>query len=361
MLYKSNFIFIGGKQMTQVISGYGISQTDFYNLYSANARDIDSAIIEKLKESASRGNIDSIDLLQNLALRNDEVGETAEKALFGLYCGRQSSAKGVDVEIAKSSLMLYEKIDRDKFSQSDRTNKLTRPSAVLFMAGAATPANSEIRDKIASVFSGAEVSQNVHERVGKDDLWASNRFISDAELTASSMGLDASSKGLSVNRPVGLVDPVSGENKLVDLFFEKMDSQGDNFLKEPELVAVNTKDHWVLLGIYPDENGERNAIIFDSKPPLSVGTKERFDEVAQLCGCKPIEYLAMDLQQNVPNGCGLFVDSVMKSIAEGVLKKTAPSESVHAFVEMFTAKSPAEQEDFNRSRRLQLRENLIFS
>ncbi|MBO1929103.1 hypothetical protein J4731_09185 [Providencia rettgeri] len=59
--------------------------------------------LASLAESAGNGNLESIDLLHNIALRQDNEGRKAENILFDLFSGKLPAKKGIDKEIQETS------------------------------------------------------------------------------------------------------------------------------------------------------------------------------------------------------------------------------------------------------------------
>lgn len=57
----------------QARNDYGISQKEFNNLFSN--KKVKKETLDALKKSAADGNLNAIDMLHNLALKNDDVGK----------------------------------------------------------------------------------------------------------------------------------------------------------------------------------------------------------------------------------------------------------------------------------------------
>ena len=90
--------------------------------------------IDALKSRAECNEHSSIELLQNIALRNDAVGKHAEKCLFEVYSGAGAhNGAAITIEQSAQSLIeIKEKLDTKKTDIP--TNKLASPSALLVMA-----------------------------------------------------------------------------------------------------------------------------------------------------------------------------------------------------------------------------------
>ncbi|TOM56986.1 hypothetical protein CGH73_27160, partial [Vibrio parahaemolyticus] len=77
-----------------------LTTQQFYGLFD---KDIPQETLDSLAKSSGEGNLNSIDLLHNLALRQDSVGKQAQNILFDLFSGKLPAKKGVDKEIQETS------------------------------------------------------------------------------------------------------------------------------------------------------------------------------------------------------------------------------------------------------------------
>lgn len=76
-----------------VNSLYRLSTPQFHSLYS---EDVSDEALALLIGEVENGNQNCIDLLCNLALRNDDLGHKVEKLLFDLFSGKRSGSPDID-------------------------------------------------------------------------------------------------------------------------------------------------------------------------------------------------------------------------------------------------------------------------
>ncbi|EOE5320226.1 hypothetical protein [Providencia rettgeri] len=89
------------------LSTYFIAELTVEQFNGLFDKEIASETLSSLAKSASNGNLESIDLLHNIALRQDSEGRKAENILFDLFSGKLPAKKGIDKEIQETSKKLY--------------------------------------------------------------------------------------------------------------------------------------------------------------------------------------------------------------------------------------------------------------
>ncbi|ECZ7007200.1 deubiquitinase, partial [Salmonella enterica] len=171
------------------------------------------------------GNQNCIDLLCNLALRNDDLGHKVEKLLFDLFSGKRSGSPDIDKKINQACLVLHQIANNDITKDNTEWKKLHAPSRLLYMAGSATTDLSK-KIGIAHKIMGDQFAQTDQEQVGVENLWCSVRMMSSDELAAATQGLVQESPFLSVNYPIGLIHPTTKENILRTQLLEKIAQSG---------------------------------------------------------------------------------------------------------------------------------------
>lgn len=331
-------------------SCYQLSKLQFDNLFTNN---IDNDTMALLAQSAANGNLDSIDLLHNLALRKDTVGEQAENVLFDLFSGKNPGRIGVDRDIQQASLKLYQ----ITFKSEDDKIKFSSPTRLLYMAGSAM---SELAHKqaLSRLFVGDQQAQVPHEQIEELDWWSPTRMLTTDEIFAA-MG-KMPHTDCSLNFPTRLVDPVDSSNILSAQITEKSlnPSQSQGFLDKPEFFPINTRDHWVLFVLYRDQsdNGAVKAVVFNSASNLTPETKAKLNQAAAIASGdnNSVTFVEEHIQEHVPNGCGIFVIWMMEQIIAH--PKCDPGATAKKFADEFMRKSPEEQTNFNIQFRRQLHE-----
>ncbi len=90
--------------------------------------------IDALKNRAEWNEFSSIELLQNIALRNDAVGQHAEQCLYEVYSGKGKD-NGAAITIEQTAQHLIENRDSRNTQKTDiSTQKLASSSAIMVMA-----------------------------------------------------------------------------------------------------------------------------------------------------------------------------------------------------------------------------------
>ena len=323
---------------------------EFSKLYSET---IASETIESLKTSASNGNLRSIELLNNLALRSDESGRLAEKYLFDMFCGTipTDNKSGVLENIQDSALMLYQLSVNDKMKNNTDMQKLRAPSKLLYIAGAA--ADTGERLSLSRVFSQMHRAHSQHEQIDDVDLWNPARMLSTDEVNAAIKLHTRHYNTPEINFPIGLIHPDSHENMLSQQIVDQR--QHDSFLEQPEFFPVNTGEHWVTFGLYKEGDAQTHAVICNTGNILSPETKQHLIDSAHLAGVTDpgnIEFLENNIQEHIPNGCGLLTVEAMKRLMENNFQ--SPNETLENFLFSFTQVSVAEQERYNLENRYRI-------
>ncbi|MGL5388954.1 MAG: ElaD/SseL family deubiquitinase [Enterobacterales bacterium] len=329
-------------------SYYRLSKPQFDNLFTDNIR---TDTMESLAQSAANGNLDSIDLLHNLALRKDTVGEQAENVLFDLFSGKITGKIGVDRDIQQASLKLYQ----IAFKNEDYKIRFSSPTRLLYMAGSAM---SELAQKqaLSRLFVGDQQAQVPHEQTGELDWWSPARMLTTDEISAAMNKMPH--PDCSLNFPSALVDPVNSSNILGDLIAEKIRSTYLGFLDKPEFFPINTGDHWVLFVLHRDQSdsGAVKAVVFSSASNLTPETKAKLNQAAAIASGdgNSVTFVEEHIQKHVPNGCGIFVIWMMEQIIAH--PECDPGAAAEKFADEFMRKSPEEQTNFNIQFRRQLHE-----
>ncbi|EEP0950974.1 type III secretion system effector deubiquitinase SseL, partial [Salmonella enterica] len=226
-----------------VNSLYRLSIPQFHSLYSEEVSD---EALTLLFSAVENGDQNCIDLVCNLALRNDDLGHRVEKFLFDLFSGKSSGSSDIDKKINQACLVLYQIANNDIAKDNTEWKKLHAPSRLLYMAGSATTDLSK-KIEIAHKIMGDQFAQTDQEQVGVENLWCGARMLSSDELAAATQGLVQESPLLSVNYPIGLIHPTTKENILSTQLLEKIAQSG---LSHNEVFLINTGDHWLICLFY---------------------------------------------------------------------------------------------------------------
>lgn len=333
-----------------------IVNDDYYNIKefsSLFSETISTEVFESLKISASNGNLRSIELLNNLALRTDESGRLAEKHLFDMFCGTipTDNKSSVVKNIQDSALMLYQLSANDKMKNNTDMHKLRSPSKLLYMAGAAAETGERL--SLSRLFSQRHSVYSQHEQVDDVDLWNPARMISTDEVNAALKSYTRRYNTPEINFPIGLIHPDSHENMLSMQLGELCEHH--LFLEKPEFFPINTGEHWIIFGLYKSDNGQPKAVICNPGNPLSSQTKQQLSDSALLAGITDFDnimFLEKNIQEYIPNGCGLLTVEAMKQLMKNNFQ--SPDETLENFLSSFAQVPVAEQERYNLENRYRI-------
>ncbi|HEM6890267.1 TPA: hypothetical protein U2I30_001686 [Providencia rettgeri] len=315
-----------------------LTTQQFYGLFD---KDIPQETLDSLAKSSGEGNLNSIDLLHNLALRQDSVGKQAQNILFDLFSGKLPAKKGVDKEIQETSKVLYQSAHHQAV--------LSKPSKLLYIIGSAL---NNIADKLSLTRLFMEpdnIKPAAPKPLAESNLWCDNRMQQSDELYSNLISDDYLAL-FSVNYPLDISEDNAA---LLKTTIEEIKRQS-NFLNKPEIFPINTGAHWVLFMLYHDVTDNKvKSFVFNSYHQLPSEIKQTITECAKEAGIQSdIEYIEGNIQENVPNGCGLFVIEAVKQLAETTTKNYV--ETLKNFKNNFLALPLAEQQQFNQSSRRQL-------
>lgn len=319
----------------------GLTTEQFNRLFD---EEINPETLDVLEKQAGNGNLNSIELLHNIALRQDPSGKKAENILFDLFSGKQQAKKGIDKEIQKTSGVLYQLYTDNKLASHFDDSKLKKPSKLLYIIGSSI---KNLMDKI-----------RLSSLLFKDDktgstLWDTNRMVTSDEIDSANKVLNALPSNVTINSAMPLT--LSGLDFLKENIEQKeKNSQGLNQL---ELFPINVHEHWIFLALYRDQLTQKTgSVVFNSFTGLAPEIREQLMDAAQVVGAGDnMTFIEGNIQQYVPNGCGLFVLEAIKKLTENTQQD--PIEILKAFHEDFPEKSIEEQQQFNIQNRRELFSN----
>lgn len=340
--------------ITECYSHYQLNAAQFNGLFESN---VDVKTLDLLGKSAADGNLDCIDMLHNLALRHDGIGEISESILFDLFSGKIKGKINIDEKIQQASLKLYETACDTKGKNNADMNKLNSPSKLLYIAGSAMK-NATQKQDVSAIFRERDRPQSLHEQFDNVDLWSNGRMLMTDEISTAMNGLISNTDNFSLNFPVGLIEPVNKSNMLSEQIVEKM--QYSNIIDKTEVFPINTGGHWVLFALYKDETDSNSkCVVFNSLSELNDVTRNHFIDSAKIAGVSEenIEFINEDMQRNVPNGCGVFVVKVAELLSNTPERK--PVDIIKDFIEVFSKLSAEDQVSFNIQNRRQQYEHSI--
>ncbi|MGG4608596.1 ElaD/SseL family deubiquitinase [Providencia sp. Me31A] len=330
---------------TQTHYMYGLTNEQFNGLFE---KEISSESLNSLATSASEGDLNSIDLLHNIALRQDSEGRKAENILFDLFSGKQSAKIGIDKEIQKTSQKLYQLYLDGKLKKHLYNSKLTTPSKLLYIIG------STIEKCVDKINLTKILMKNEPEG---SSLWNNGRMTTSDEIDSINNHNLVLPSNMIINASLGLTQ--HGQHLLAEIIEQKTPNEtGGN---QYELFPINIHDnHWILFVLYPaapqhqSANHKMKCAIFNSYNKIDADIQEEITRAANKADVieEDITYIEGNIQQHVPNGCGLFVIEAMKQLIKN--HQQDPVKVLNKFHQDFSRKTIAEQEQFNTQSRRQL-------
>jgi len=305
---------------------------------------IDFTLLELLGDSAASGELNSIDALLNIALRKDPSGEKAENILYDLFSGKQPTSEKVVNEIQEACKVLSQlPISKEKFS---------KPSKLLYIIGSIPN-----EPNLTSQFINKEHLKPDRYPLEETNLFSLERMTTNDEIDPVNKNTEILPDNVTVNCAIGLTQ---GEaNLLGEIIEEKIKSGIPS--NQLELFPLNVNNnHWILFALYPatrqqtPSNNVVKCAIFNSYDNLSDDIRKEIAFAAEKAGVdkKDITYIEGNIQQNVPNGCGLFVLEAIKQLTEN--QQQSPVKTLEEFHEDFAKKTAEEQAQFNIQSRRQL-------
>lgn len=273
----------------------------------------------ELVHSAASGEQESIEFLYNIALQESGLEKKAENALFDIFSLQTVGKVDVDKKIQQMGLQLYQTFQ-------NKLDKFNTASKLSYIAGSAIENASDKQHFSSSLF-------------GEDDIWWSNRLINSDELISGMQSVLKNPERFSLNYPMAL---------------EHLDtqiSQKAALWRKTECFAIHHNNHWVLFALYKHDN-KAQAVVFNSWNSLNNETREMLEDAAKIAKAESINYVEGNLQEHVPNGCGLFVIKAVEKISE--YPDEDPLIVLDDMANIFLTHSKEEQEKFNLVARRQL-------
>jgi deubiquitinase len=340
----------------------GVFNDDFS---SQTLKELELAVVEK--SDSGIGDVDCLDILLNIALREDELGNEAERIVFDLFAGRSGNDGSDADEISLRCLKFYQlAVKRDTGTQW--FGKLQKLSHLSYMAGAAPQATAEEKEDIVSFFPDAIPQVSQEQLYPHEDVWRTGRMVGTDEMDASLKVLEdrvrleqpQSGHDFSINFPISLYAPGSTGNLLTaQLLSQKQTSavtESDHPFKKINIFPLNHDNHWMLFVAYPapslSQPDKLAVVVFSSTESLTRESRKVFAEAATILDAGRVAYVEKNLQEHMCNGCGVLVVEAVSQILANREKK--PTHVLRQFATDFQSRSRADLDAFNISRRREM-------
>lgn len=132
-------------------------------------------------------------------------------------------------------------------------------------------------------------------------------------------------------------------------------------LSDNEVFLINTESHWIFCLFYKIAE-KIKCLIFNTHHDLNQNTKQEIRAAAKIAGASEegdVNFIEIDLQNNVPNGCGLFCFQALQLLS--ATGQNDPVAVLREYSENFLRLSVEEQTLFNTETRRKIHEYSLTS
>lgn len=326
-------------------------ETLFNKIISPNDNLINDTL-KNLKIQAERGNTDAIDVLLNITLRKDEFGQKAENIIWDLYNKETCTSSGIDKDIENSCTTLYETVVKMK-DFSEKQFKTISPK-LLYITGNNAPLDLKIDIK------NNVINQDKSKLFDPDeDIWKNNRMLYDNEINMINNTLTNDNNVISAPLPV--YD--GNDNDALATLLAGINPNPNNVTTIPSgyinhFIPVNIADHkhFILINLRITNRNEKpyaETTIFNSYTSLPTKTKEYIKNIInkniKIDHNNEIEVIERNIQDYMPNSCGVHIIEAMKHIINN--DDTKPGVALNNYINMISNLSIEEKQRFNAIKR----------
>lgn len=334
---------------------YSLNPTQFEALFSEH---IPKNILPSLLQNARDGNAECLDVLFNLSLRQDDTGKEVEKNLFDVFSGKTQCHDDVCRMITDRALSLYRLSKNAQPTDAASASTLSLSSRLLYMAGWASDAYADEKQAITTLLQKQSSSLAYYESRDTSSIWDKTRTLTSDEIDAAISPHNGSPAASSINYPISLLCPSSGDNLLAQQISQQQ--KNSDFLHSPQYFPVNTGNHWVIFGLHREpESDTVKAFVFDSAHALSHETKRILSAVANKAGADDITFIDNNLQQHLKNSCGIFTIEGIQLLLDDTA--SSPENALADKFNGFTTLDPEAQRDHHLKCRHQIFESAFLS
>ena len=327
-------------------------------ILSGSGRKRDEYWFDDLKQAARSNNTFSIDYLFTLACEGSHVGRAAAAFLFSLYTGKLSASPALASQLGKDSLRLCEIVFRRNEGKA-LDERWSIPAEVLLMAGFEVTDESELHTEIVEEIQRQEPALCSYiDDDGMDvSLFKADRLVTSAELDVLAKQLNARASHVHFFDAMRISDESVLTKKINDPLPAALANADARINERPltvKAIPLLLREHWVLFAIHTKDNGEKSAVVFSSLMCLDEAQKAYLSELSHACGSadRAISFFEENLQEHVPNACGVFVAQAMEQIAQYSANNLP--HLVRNYVNACAALEPPQMALFNRNGRAEL-------
>lgn len=310
--------------------------------------------IATLKSQAISGDTESIDLLLNIALRKNNIGKLAEDVIWSIYNNEDTHARtGVDKDIEISCTNLYKTITKIKDYNKNPFDVI--PPRILYIIG--SNASEDLKTDIKNNIIAKEKSS-----FSSEHIWGNNRMLYDDEINME-MERFSDNNNNFVATPFPVYPEV--ENFALADHISKIEASNNNdsvshnvsgYTNHLIPIILEEQSHFILINLKISHTNNKpyaEATVFNSYNPLPSKTKENIKKIIndniKIDHANEIEIIEKNIQNNMPNSCGLHVIEAMKFIIEHA--GMDPKACLSNYIEKISNFSPEDQQKYNAIKR----------
>lgn len=326
---------------------------------SSTMSTIAGPLLDEIKQAARCNDARTIEILFTKACDGSALGNDAARFLLALCSGEEAASTELIVQLGKDSLEFCGIVtDRNRGRSADDQWKI--PAEILVMAGFEADADSQrCNDVVQEIKKQEMFCALIEEREIDASLFGLTREISSGEVNSVSARLNRETQSTQFcdARKVTAEACEAGRVEQAILTSLQLSSGAITCANHERFIPLLMDDHWFLFGLTTNTAGEKSAVVFSSLETVKPHQRQYLSELAKVAGVPEsnVSMITEDLQQNVPNACGLFVTRAMERIAEHSKERAhSASAALREFVTSFQNLSPEMQSLFNRCGRLSI-------
>lgn len=308
-----------GPGIQEATSRYGLSPGRFADLKSTDPQRQAEAL-RALEDTVRLGNnLQSLDLLIDIARGDNEAGRLAESMVFDLFA---HPPRGHEWLAGEATQRVAQAHDRPRHhAEPDKLGPDARGGKLLYMAGSQ-----------ASPATRASLSKQFAHLDPGPDLWSKSRPISSGELNADR----AANKQLGKNFGAATTLEAHQYTSTPDWKFTPLEVQGK----------------WVLVG-ERNTDGLGEAVIF-SPHKLDAYDREVLDN-----SWFKVKFIEAPMAERVPGGSGVFVRAARADLANELAQGKDPVATLEMTAKAFSRMSTSDCDELNTMGRRRLHAALL--
>jgi len=320
--------------------------------------------IDALKNRAEWNEHSSIELLQNIALRNDAIGQHAEKCLYEVYSGKGED-NGAAITIEQTAQHLIENRDsRDTQKTDINTLKLESSSAIMVMASGGlgkeispvlrqqidnSSPNPDEKDLACQQLNHALRTCFSTDQLPDDIITQQTQEAKTPGEPIEALLVQHALKGACINSERCADADMFDANNLQQLKEQVQNLQAGAELAIPIMLDAN---HFGLVMVKKSSGGDDNyeMSVFDPQFDQNSPKKQNYDKIMDDLGVSGTRTYLMGVAQDA-NDCGAHCAMFLEHYSQGSVDIQASFDNYKAIVNVL------QQNDISAMQQMPDREN----